>query len=174
MIATIPHFSLVERTGKPFTDKNLGGHVWVVDFIFTSCAGTCPLMSEEMSKLQRDFMSNASVNFVSFTVDPQNDTLEVLRGYAKGFNAKEDRWFFVTGAKRGLYELAQKGFKLAVFESPSIDGPFTHSEKFALLDRQKRMRGYLDGDGHLHAAFDSTKPEEMKKLRECIRALLRE
>ena len=174
VIAAIPTFALLERSGKPFTDRDLSGQVWVADFIFTSCAGTCPLMSEDMRRLQSDFMDNPSVNFISFTVDPDNDTLEVLRGYSKGFDAKEGRWFFVTGEKKRLYALAQNGFKLAVFESPSLDGPFTHSDKFALLDRHKRMRGFMDENGQLHAAFSSELSEEMKKLREAVRQLLRE
>jgi len=162
IVAKLPDFNLIERSGQPFRSQDMLGSCWIADFIFTSCAGTCPMMSAQMAKLHREIKDD-NVRFVSFSVDPKNDTPEVLRGYAKNWNADE-RWFFVTGRKASLHALAQTGFKLAVFEVPSDDGPFTHSEKFALVDRRGRVRGYFNG----------TDSVDFPRLKVALGRLLRE
>src|SRR4051812_13072755 len=91
---TLPDFSLTDQTGHPVGLRDLAGKVWVADFIFTNCGGTCPLMTDEMRKLQ-DALP-AVVHFVSFTVDPTRDTSKVLAAYAAEHGATRDRWLFLT------------------------------------------------------------------------------
>ena len=140
----VPEFSLIDRTSKSITLDDLKGNVWVADFIFTNCAGTCPLISEQMSKLQETLPRE--IRFVSFTVDPLRDTPEVLAQYAKRYKAERNRWFFLTGDKAALHDLCVKGFKLALDEASGTEvEPITHSTRFVLIDKQGRIRGYYGG-----------------------------
>ena len=154
----LPEFSLQDHTGQPVTRAGLKGRVWVADFIFTRCGGACPAMTARMSRLRREVPDE--VAFVSFTVDPANDTPEVLARYAANFKA-DARWRFVTGPQKDLYALSTDGFKLAAMEVPAAqqrpgegDGPFLHSSKFVLVDRFADIRGY----------YDSTDEDEVKKI----------
>ena len=114
VFATLPDFSLVERDGRLITLADLRGKVWIADFIYTHCTDTCPLQTAEMVRLQADLTTEAEVRFVSITVDPAQDTPEVLTEYAARFGADRERWLFLTGRKHAIYTLAQKGFLLSV------------------------------------------------------------
>jgi cytochrome oxidase Cu insertion factor (SCO1/SenC/PrrC family) len=153
----LPEFSLQDQLGRPVTRAGLAGRIWVADFIFTHCAGACPAMTARMARLRREVPDE--VAFLSFTVDPANDTPEVLTRYAANFNAGP-RWRFVTGPPKELYALSTNGFKLAAMEVPPEeqkaggDGPFLHSSKFVLVDGLGDVRGY----------YDSTDEDDMKNL----------
>ena len=143
---SVPDFELVAANGKPFSLADVTGHVWVADFIFTHCAGTCPVMSVQMARVDQQLASKLGptppVRLVSISVDPERDTPAVLADYARKFEASE-RWNFLTGAKETIMELAAKGFKLASGEEPSNE--IVHSSKLVLVDRQNRVRGFYDG-----------------------------
>jgi len=144
---TVPDFSLVERSGHRVNLKDLQGKVWIADFIYTTCKDTCPLQSAEMSKLQDQWRDQPELRFVSFTVDPDHDTPQVLRSYAQTFRADPNRWLFLTGNKEQISHLIQDGFRLSVApvtESTSEEQVFLHSSRFVLIDKAARIRGYYD------------------------------
>ena len=97
VIGEIPAFSLVDQDGDRFTLDNVKGNVWLADFIFTTCSGPCPIMTERMSMVQHDLLEIEKLKFVSFTVNPDYDTPEVLKKYAQRFNVDDSSWSFVTG-----------------------------------------------------------------------------
>jgi protein SCO1/2 len=138
--SAIPDFTLTERSGRMVSRSDLEGKVWIADFIFTHCAGICPTMSENMRKLQ-DALP-AEVRLVSFSVDPENDTPDVLTAYAKRYGADPERWLFLTGDPGTLFKLSLEGFKLALDYSGTEVEPITHSSRFVLVDREGRIRGY--------------------------------
>lgn len=136
-----PDFSLTERSQRTVTRKDLDGQVWVADFIFTHCAGICPTMSSNMQKLQS--LLPKEVRLVSFSVDPYNDTPEVLTEYANRYNADAERWLFLTGNAEAMQKLSVGGFKLALDPTGGTEAePITHSSRFVLVDRQGHIRGY--------------------------------
>ena len=140
----VPEFSLTESGGKTVTLADLHGKVWIADFIFTSCAGTCPLMTGRMRKLQDTLP--ADIRLVSITVDPTRDTPAVLASYARSAGADSNRWMFLTGDRKALYDLSIKGFKLPVDDSAGSEAePITHSSRFALVDKDGQIRGYYRG-----------------------------
>jgi protein SCO1/2 len=145
---TLPEFSLVERSGRPATLAALRGQPWIADFIFTRCAGVCPAMTARMAALRKR-LAGMPVRFVTFSVDPGNDTPEVLSRYAAAAGADAD-WWFVTGPMRDLHSLSTEGFKLAAMENApgaeTGDGPFLHSSKFVLVDAEGAIRGYYDSE----------------------------
>jgi len=137
VLGEVPSFQLTSQTGETFERNALDGHVWVADFIFTSCPGPCPRMSSQMHEIQTATAETPDVKLVSFTVDPAHDTPAVLAAYGKHFLAQPGRWYFLTGPQGRLDEIGRAGFKL----NP-VDGSLDHSTRFALIDRSARLRGY--------------------------------
>ena len=151
----VPAFSLVDQNDAPVTDQSLRGKPWVAAFIFTRCAGPCPMMSANMAKLQQR-VPHPDLKLVSFTVDPARDTPAVLKEYAKTFDADESRWSFLTGSAEAMAAVA-KGMLLP-FMPASGDGDITHSTKFLLVDQVGAVRGIYssDAEGMDQLATDAT------------------
>lgn len=145
----IPAFSLIERSGDAVGRVDLDGKIWVADFIFTTCPGPCLMMTQRMADLQRRLGSADDVRLVSFTVDPEHDTPEVLRDYAELHGARPGQWLFVTGPRSAIYDLAEKGFKVTTADlgegATGPEGRYLHSTKMVLVDRDGFVRGYFDG-----------------------------
>lgn len=156
----VPQFSLIDQEGEPITKQSLAGKVWVASFVFTRCAGPCPMMTAKFAELAHT-IDHPDVRFVSFSVDPEYDTPAVLKDYASRFGADHARWTFVTGEKPEIFRLATEGMKLAAIPASGGNNVIVHSEKFVLVDEEGWIRGY----------YDLNDPEEMKQLPEDIRAL---
>jgi cytochrome oxidase Cu insertion factor (SCO1/SenC/PrrC family) len=145
----LPDFQLTANSGNPITLNDLAGKTWVAAFVFTRCAGPCPQISGSMAQLQERLKDLPNVRLVSFSVDPEHDSAEVLTTYGKKFGAVKDRWLFVTGEEKPVYELLRKGFKVGVDPSAPAErkpgNEVTHSTKLVLVDRAGHIRGYFDG-----------------------------
>lgn len=164
VLGEVPEFSLVNRDGRPVRRADLLGAPWVADFIFTRCPASCPMMTARMARLNRELPPDLPVRLVSFSVDPEHDTPEVLERYARSFSAP-DRWLFVTGTREQVRSLSIEGFKLGLEMDPppgmNAPEPILHSTRFVLVDGEGRIRGYYE-------AFDE---ESMKRLEADLRAL---
>ncbi|MTI30544.1 SCO family protein [Xanthovirga aplysinae] len=141
----IPNFSFEDQNGKKVDQSSLEDYITVVDFFFTACPDICPIMSNQMSRVQNTFSDNQNIQLLSLTVDPEHDTQEVLKTYAEQFYANPGQWHFLTGAKKDIYQLARCGFVLPVVDGDGGDGDFIHSNKLVLVDKERRIRGYYDG-----------------------------
>ena len=157
--AGIPDFSLTDEGGRMFGRKDLDGRVWIAGFIFTRCAGICPVVTERMASFQA-----SGADLVSFTVDPGFDTPEVLKAYARAHGIVPGRWHFLTGPRDPLYRLIGQGFHLAVAASSDASEPVTHSDRLVLVDRRGRLRG----------TYRSGEAEDMDRLRRDLETALRE
>jgi protein SCO1 len=160
---TVPAFQLTNQNGQPFGSGQLSGKIWIADFIYTTCPGPCPMISSRMSELQKP-LEKTDVHLVSFSVDPEKDTPEVLRGYAEKLQAEAGRWDFLTGPKSAIYKLSHDGFKLGVSDGGDAQGIPVHSTRMVLVDRNDQIRGY----------YDATEPEAITKLLADTNHLLRE
>jgi protein SCO1/2 len=160
---TVPEFQLTNQNGQPFGSGELKGKIWIADFIFTSCPGPCPLISSRMAETQRP-LEKSDVHLVSFTVDPETDTPEVLREYAERLHARPGRWDFLTGPVNAIYDLTRNGFKLAISDGADEMGTPVHSTRAVLIDRHAAIRGY----------YDITAPDGVTKLLADTSHLLRE
>jgi len=160
---TIPSFQLVNQNGQPFGSPQLAGKIWIADFIYTTCPGPCPMISSRMSELQKP-LEKTDVRLVSFSVDPEKDTPQVLRGYAEKLQADPERWNFLTGPKSVIYKLSHDGFKLAVSDGSDEQGIPVHSTRMVLVDRHGQIRGY----------YDATEADAVTKLVADTNHLLRE
>jgi protein SCO1/2 len=162
----VPSFSLTERSGQTITNSDLEGKIWVADFIFTTCPGPCPIISANMARLQSALGGDNRVQLVSFTVDPQDDTPSALSAYANHLGADPQRWWFLTGPEKTLYDLIRNGFYQSVQDNhgkPLDPGQFvvTHSTYMALVDSHGIMRGFYSG----------LSEEDQKSLLAAIRQL---
>ena len=163
----LPKFTLTERSGQPFDSTSLRGKVWVADFFFTSCPGTCLMLSNRMKEIHRATAKNGDVRFVSISTDPATDTPDVLRKYADTLGA-DARWSFLTGERAAIFDLSIGGFKLALVDANGVDvkEKFIHSTKLVLVDKHGWIRDYYDGV--------SDKPDETQRLLADIKRLLNE
>ncbi len=144
VIATLPDFTLIESSGQRVSLNDLRGRVWVADFFFTYCAGPCPVMSRRMKELRQILHGEKmeDVICVSISVDPARDTPRVLQEYGQMMQAEQGKWLFMTGEKPQIFDLAVKGFKVAVADESQAQDQILHSTRFVLVDRVGRIRGY--------------------------------
>jgi protein SCO1/2 len=160
----LPDFELHNRDGAAVTLTSLRGEPFIAGFIFTRCGGVCPRITEQMIRLQTLVQHPNLLRRVSFTVDPEYDTPEVLAAYARDHGIRDDRWLFLTGDPAGMRSLVHDGFKLAVEKSGTAEEPIVHSTRLVLVDRRGRVRGYYE-------AFDE---EAIGELLSDLRAVMRE
>ncbi|MDP1841901.1 MAG: SCO family protein [Sediminibacterium sp.] len=149
------------------------GKILVVDFFFTSCRSICPRLTRNMAKLQQSFKKGGNVRnkidtsivqFISFTVDPENDSVQVLKDYADRFGVNHDNWWMLTGSKDSIYKFAFEELRVDKFSEEPISPDFVHTNRFVLLDKERIVRGYYNG-------LDSS---DMMKLSRDIGTLLLE
>ncbi|HYH09282.1 MAG TPA: SCO family protein [Thermoanaerobaculia bacterium] len=154
----VPDARLVDESGAAVNLGSMKGNVTVYDFIFTSCTGICPIMTNNMRALTPKIDKDAPVRFVSISVDPARDTPAVLRAYAQK-HRNDPRWTFLTGERQAILDLSVKGFKLAAGDPMPGGEPLLHSSRFAVADKQGVIRGYYD-------AADGKVPEEVAAVVE--------
>lgn len=148
----LPPYTLVDTTGAPFGSGDLEGQVYIANFIFTRCPSICPLLTRAMSQLAKRFDEEGvdGVRLVSFSVDPTNDTPEVLRDYAERHGADPKRWTFLTGDLEAMHQLLVGGFRVGMGDPEARgDGDLfdiAHSAKLVLVDQAGRVRGFYDTD----------------------------
>ncbi|MEK8023904.1 MAG: SCO family protein [Candidatus Hydrogenedentota bacterium] len=159
VVGQAPKFTFLDQDAREFGSAQLENKVWIVDFVYTMCAGPCPVMSRNMASLHRSYALDDRVRFVTVTVDPEFDSPRVLKEYAEKQDAKTKQWVFLTSDSASIHNLAYEGFKIG-----SKDDPIFHSTRFALVDGKSRVRGYYEG----------TDDEEVARLFSEIARLLEE
>jgi protein SCO1/2 len=158
----VPEFEVTTHQGDVMTRQSMLGKVWVCDFFLSRCNGICPILGQTMADLANELAEDPAlqgVQLVSFSVDPEYDTVKRLQTYRDinmgiwddGSDAREAeinrRWFHVRAEEQEpFWALVRDGFKL--FVGPSENDPTTpvaHSGRLVLIDQQGQIRGYYDG-----------------------------
>jgi protein SCO1/2 len=140
-----PAFTLTSQAGTPFPSTELAGEVWLADFMFTTCRGICPILTNRLLEVQERMDGRDGWHMVSFSVDPGTDTPEVLTAYAEKHGADLDRWTFLTGDKKEIFKIISDGFHLVVEEGAGDEAePTLHSPRIVLVDAEGEIRGYYD------------------------------
>lgn len=146
---TIAPFKFTDQNGKTFSSKSLKNKIYVAEYFFTTCGTICPKMNLQMQRVQEAFAGNSKVNILSFTVDPETDTVAQIKNYAESHGANDKQWHFLTGKKEDLYALARKSFFVlkpaAAQNQGDVGSDFIHTNNFVLIDGKSRIRGYYDG-----------------------------
>jgi len=168
----LDNITLVNQLGDTVSLDDINGSIIIADFFFTRCPSICPTLTKNMKQLQdamrmkdsRRRIDSSYVRFISFTVDPERDTPDVLKRYADKYAVNHDTWWFLTGDKKKIYDYALNELKLGLQDGEGVDSNFIHTSKFVLIDRRRNVRGYYDG-------LDST---SMSKLAEDLTLLMLE
>ncbi len=162
----IPPFKLIDQNGDTVSQSLVKGKLYVASFFFTRCGTICPKISSQLTRVQSIFQQNPDILFLSHTVDPEHDRPEQLKAYAKRYEAISGKWYFLTGTKADIYELAMHGYYLPTVDAGLKEGKpdetFIHSEKLVLVDKDGIVRGFYDG----------TDKEDVDRLVLEIRVLL--
>jgi protein SCO1/2 len=160
----IADFAFVNQDSALVTNDTFKDKIYVADFFFTSCRTICPIMKTQMHRVYDSLEHDAEVLILSHTIDPEYDTVGLLRDFAERLNVKSSKWHFVTGNKDSIYNIAQKSYFATAMEDKSEPDGFIHSGAFLLIDKKKRIRGKYDG----------TKAEDVDRLLGDIQKLKRE
>ncbi len=160
----IADFSLINQNGKTITQNDYKNKIYVADFFFTTCQTICPIMTDNMSQIQKELINDEDIMLLSHSVTPEIDTVAQLKRYAIKKGVDDKKWNLVTGDKKQIYQLARKSY-LAVKDNGNGDAfDMIHTENFMLIDKKRQIRGFYDG----------TKSEEIIRLLNDIKILKKE
>ncbi len=173
-IGPAPKFELTNQNNNKISNSNYKGKVYVLEFFFSTCPSICPKMNKNMILIQNQFFGNPNFGIVSITIDPEHDTAEVLKVHAEQLGVKSSNWNFLTGDKKYIYDLANKGFNMYAGENSKVNGGFEHSGLFALIDKNGDIRCRKDEYGNPILYYDGLEKEGVKALQQDISILLKE
>jgi len=148
------NITLVNQLGDTVNLYDIQNKVIVADFFFTRCPSICPKMTANMARLQQSFshykqgrkeIDSSIVRFLSFSIDPERDSVAALKKYADKFQVNHDNWWMLTGEKKTIYDFVINEIKLATVDGEGVDTSFIHSQRFVLMDKDYVVRGYYDG-----------------------------
>lgn len=140
-------FQFTRQDGMSITEKDVKGRVYVAEYFFTTCKGICPKMNRNMADVYKQLKQEKEFMVLSHTVDPDTDSVPVLKKYADSIGADPSNWWFLTGSKEDLYRTARESYILddPKNSSKNVSDQFLHTQFFALVDREGRVRGIYDG-----------------------------
>ncbi len=158
---TTGDFSFVNQYGETVSSKSLEGNIKIVDFFFVDCQTICPKMSSQLKRVQDKIQTVKNVVILSHTVNPESDSVPVLKRYAEEYGAVKNKWHLLTGDKKEIYKIAREGYLVSALEGDGGPDDFIHTELFVLVDQHNRIRGFYDGTS---AGAVDTLIDELKVL----------
>ncbi len=161
---TIDPFEFTDQQNQSITNKNLEGCIYVANFFFATCPDVCPRMNANLQRVYDRYKDHPKVKFISHSVDPEHDVPEILFKYANNLKVDHKKWYFVTGNRDSIYNLAQRSYYIRATEGDAKPISFIHDETLVLVDQNRYIR----------ARFDGLAPEKMDELIDAIQLLLTE
>ena len=167
VLSYVQPFSFTNQDGEAVTDKNLLNKITVVEYFFTTCKGICPKLNTNMKQVYEIYKNEPDFQILSHTCNPDTDSVSVLKHYSDSLQVNTKKWIFLTGRKDSLYQMARGSYLL---DDPKnnvekIEDQFIHTQFFALVDRQGKVRGKI---------YDGLKMLEVEQLKQDISKLLKE
>lgn len=142
---SIANFTFTNQYNEAITEQTVKNKLYVADFFFATCQSICPQMTKQLTRVQQAFEKNDSILILSHTVNPMHDSVGVLNEYAQRYGAIKNKWHFLTGDKKAIYEIAKTSYLVNALEDDGSAEGFLHSELLLLLDSKQRIRGMYDG-----------------------------
>lgn len=158
----VPDFSFTDQNGKTITNKDYEGKVYIVEFFFTTCPTICPRMNTNLVQVQNAFDGFENFGVASFSINPADDTPEVLKQYAEKYGVTNPNWHLMTGDQDTIYKLANDGFNLYTATDGDVEGGFEHSGNFALIDKNGFIRSRKDSYGNSMIYYNGMVSEDEK------------
>lgn len=173
-IGAVPKFELTDQNNQKISNKDFDGKVYVLEFFFATCPSICPIMNRNMVSIQNEFFGNPNFGQVSITINPENDTAQVLKDHAKSLGATSKNWHFLTGDKDYIMNLSNKGFNIYSGQNSKVAGGFEHSGLFALVDKNGIIRCRKDDQGNPIMYYDGLDKKGVNAIKQDIKLLLEE
>ncbi|MBP6759655.1 MAG: SCO family protein [Flavobacterium sp.] len=173
-IGPAPKFELMNQDNAKITNETYKGKVYVLEFFFTSCPTICPKMNQSMLQIEKTFFGNPNFGIVSISIDPEHDTPAVLKDHRELLGVKSSNWNFLTGDKKYIIDLSNKGFNLYAGENSKVKGGFEHSGLFALIDKNGNIRCRKDEFGNPILYYDGLEKKGVRDIQQDIAILLKE
>ncbi len=175
----VPAFEFTDQHGEIITNDNYKGKVYVVEFFFTTCPTICPIMNEKMVTIQNEFFGNPNFGIASISINPNNDSTQVLKAYADEYKVSSPNWHMLSGkSQKEVFDLAKTGFKLYAGVGDKEVGGFEHSGLFALIDKEGYIRSRYDEYGnpimYYRAIKENEFDDQINELKQDIKLLLNE
>ena len=161
---TSPDFEFTNQEGITVNQKTIDGKIYIADFFFVTCPTICPRMKKNLLDVYAKYKTSPDFLILSHTIDPEHDSMAVLKDYAERLGADAKQWHFLRGDRETTYELAEHGYYSTAMADSTEPGGFVHSGGLILVDKQKRIRGIYDG----------TSANETKVLIQDIETLMNE
>jgi len=144
----VPDFLFYNQDSLIITNEDFKDKIYVAEFFFTRCPSICPIMNNNMKRIENKFGKRDDFGIASFTIDPENDRPHVLKSYAESYDVFSNNWHFLTGNIKDVYSLANKGFNIFASINPDVAGGFEHQGYFALIDKKGFIRSRVDKFGN--------------------------
>lgn len=173
-IGAAPKFTLTNQKNKKISNADYTGKVFVLEFFFSTCPTICPKMNASLKEVQQQFNGMKDFGIASITINPENDTPEVLKKHMKELGIISENWNFLTGEKAYIYEIANKGFNMYAAQNSKVNGGFEHSGLFALIDKNGVIRCRKDDFGNPILYYDGLEKSGVTAIIEDIKLLLQE
>lgn len=152
---TTKDIRLINQLGDTVNLYDQKGKIIILDFFFTSCGSICPKLTRNMAMLQQSFtkggdtrkkqVDTSIVQFMSMSVDPERDSVPVIRDYANKMEVNSDNWWLLTGNRDSIYNFAFEEMKVDKFSMEPVSPDFVHTSRFVLIDKKMQVRGYYNG-----------------------------
>ncbi len=174
LIGPAPTFELTNQNGKKITNADYAGKVYVLEFFFSTCPSICPKMNQNMLEIEKQFFGNPNFGIASITINPEYDTVKVMKDHADMLGVKSSNWHFLTGDKDYILSLSNKGFNLYAGENSKVNGGFEHSGLFALIDKKGNIRCRKDEFNNPILYYDGIERPGVEAIKQDIKILLQE
>ena len=138
-------FSFHNQDNQIVTKDIFNDKVVITDFFFTTCPAICPIMKRQMFRIYEAYPDQPDLLLFSHTIDPEHDTVEILKNYSEGLGIETEKWQLVTGPQEEIFEIAKNNYMLGALKDENSPGGYIHSGSFVLIDKNKKIRGYYDG-----------------------------
>ena len=173
-IGPAPKFELINQDNQKISNETYKGKVYVLEFFFSTCPSICPKMNLSMLSIQNKFFGNPNFGIVSITINPENDTPEVLKSHRTLLGVTSSNWNFLTGDKNYIFDLSNKGFNIYAGQNDKVNGGFEHSGLFALIDKNGMIRCRKDNFGNPILYYDGLDKQGVWDIQQDIAILLKE
>jgi protein SCO1/2 len=173
-IGPAPKFELVNQDNVKISNETYKGKVYVLEFFFTTCPTICPKMNLSMLEIEKTFFGNPNFGIVSISIDPEHDTPAVLKSHRELLGVKSSNWNFLTGDRKYIFDLSNKGFNLYAGQNSQVKGGFEHSGLFALIDKNGTIRCRKDEFGNPILYYDGLEKKGVRDIQQDIAILLKE
>jgi protein SCO1/2 len=163
--ATVPDFFFLNQDSVAVTQQKVKGKIYIADFFFVTCPTICPIMKKQMIRVFEKYKGDTNILLLSHTIDPEHDTIALLKDYSTRLGSDGKQWMFLTGNREAIYDMAEKGYYATAMPDSTEPGGYVHSGGFILVDGLRRVRGIYNGTDeaevtHLMDDIDMLKKEK--------------